>query len=87
MRITLAEEIMLLSLDDESGSVKQRQSVGWAVAGALLLELVLAERVRVSGKYLELVDSPPTGRNCSTAGSRRYGPGCAAGASAGSASG
>ncbi|MCX5403451.1 GPP34 family phosphoprotein [Streptomyces sp. NBC_00335] len=61
MRITLAEEIMLLSLDDESGSVKQRQSVGWAVAGALLLELVLAERVRVSGKYLELVDSPPTG--------------------------
>ncbi|MGW1770782.1 GOLPH3/VPS74 family protein [Streptomyces sp. NPDC002104] len=61
MRITLAEEIMLLSLDDESGSVKQRQSVGWAVAGALLLELVLAERVRVSGTYLELVDASPTG--------------------------
>ncbi|MFE4260832.1 GPP34 family phosphoprotein [Streptomyces sp. NPDC056883] len=61
MQITLAEEIMLLSLDDESGSVKQRQSVGWAVAGALLLELVLADRVRVSGKHLELVDSPPTG--------------------------
>lgn len=61
MRITLAEEIALLSLDDESGSVKQRQSVGWAVAGALLLELVLAERVRVSGKYLELVDTSPKG--------------------------
>ncbi|WP_327256098.1 GOLPH3/VPS74 family protein [Streptomyces sp. NBC_01244] len=61
MGITLAEEITLLSLDDESGSVKQRQSVGWAVAGALLLELVLAERVRVSGKYLELVDTSPTG--------------------------
>lgn len=61
MRITLAEEITLLSLDDESGSVRQRQSVGWAVAGALLLELVLTERVRVSGKYLELVDTSPTG--------------------------
>lgn len=61
MRITLAEEITLLSLDDESGAVKQRQSVGWAVAGALLIELVLAKRVRVSGKYLELVDSPPIG--------------------------
>lgn len=61
MGITLAEEITLLSLDDESGSVKQRQSVGWAVAGALLLELVLAQRVRVSGKYMELVDTSPTG--------------------------
>ncbi|MFJ7269687.1 GPP34 family phosphoprotein [Streptomyces sp. NPDC099050] len=61
MRITLAEEVMLLSLDDESGSVKQRQSANWAVAGALLLELVLAERVRVSGKYFELVEAPPTG--------------------------
>ncbi|MCY0928254.1 GPP34 family phosphoprotein [Streptomyces sp. H27-H1] len=61
MRITLAEEITLLSLDDESGAVKQRQSVGWAVAGALLIELVLAKRVRVSGTYLELVDSPPIG--------------------------
>ncbi|MFD9307089.1 GPP34 family phosphoprotein [Streptomyces sp. NPDC060048] len=61
MTITLAEEITLLSLDDESGAVKQRQSVGWAVAGAILLELVVAERVLVSGKYLELVDSSPTG--------------------------
>ncbi|MCX4824372.1 hypothetical protein OG883_31860 [Streptomyces sp. NBC_01142] len=31
MTITLAEEIMLLSLDDESGSAKQRQAAGWAV--------------------------------------------------------
>ncbi|MFZ3493474.1 GOLPH3/VPS74 family protein [Streptomyces sp. 5.8] len=61
MTITLAEEITLLSLDDASGSVKQRQSVGWAVAGGILLELVLAERVVVTGKYLELVDTSPTG--------------------------
>ncbi|MET9689002.1 GPP34 family phosphoprotein [Streptomyces sp. NPDC006514] len=61
MRITLAEEIMLLSLDDESGAARQRQSAGWAVAGALLLELVLAERVSVSGKYLELRSTESTG--------------------------
>ncbi|MGW6839885.1 GOLPH3/VPS74 family protein [Streptomyces sp. NPDC054958] len=61
MRVTLAEEIMLLSLDDESGAARQRQSAGWAVAGALLLELVLAGRVSVAGKYLELSNAEPTG--------------------------
>lgn len=52
---------MLLSLDDESGAARQRQAAGWAVAGALLLELVLAERVSVSGKYLELGNTESTG--------------------------
>lgn len=61
MGITLAEEIMLLSLDDESGATRQRQAVGWAVAGGILLELVLAERVSVKGKYLELADDTRTG--------------------------
>ncbi|WP_327350677.1 GOLPH3/VPS74 family protein [Streptomyces sp. NBC_01304] len=61
MAITLAEEIMLLSLDDESGSAKQRQAAGWAVAGAILLELVLAGRVSVTDKHLELTDTTPTG--------------------------
>ncbi|CAM5630078.1 hypothetical protein SAVIM338S_06008 [Streptomyces avidinii] len=61
MRITLAEEIALLSLDDESGALKRRQSAGWAVAGAILLELVMLGRVSVSGKYLQLVDTTPTG--------------------------
>ncbi|GAA2990840.1 GOLPH3/VPS74 family protein [Streptomyces fulvorobeus] len=61
MAITLAEEIMLLSLDDESGSAKQRQAAGWAVSGGILLELVLAGRVSVAGKHLELTDTTPTG--------------------------
>ncbi|MGW6688187.1 GOLPH3/VPS74 family protein [Streptomyces sp. NPDC054961] len=61
MRLTLAEEITLLSLDDESGALKRRQSAGWAVAGAVLLELVMLKRVSVSGKYLHLVDTSPTG--------------------------
>ncbi|MFD3680287.1 GPP34 family phosphoprotein [Streptomyces sp. NPDC058613] len=61
MAITLAEEIMLLSLDDESGSAKQREAAGWAVAGGILLELVLAGRVSVTGRFLELKDTTPTG--------------------------
>ncbi|OEJ34491.1 GOLPH3/VPS74 family protein [Streptomyces subrutilus] len=61
MAVTLAEEIMLLSLDDESGAARQRQAVGWAVAGGILLELVMAGRVTVKGKYLELADETPTG--------------------------
>ncbi|MFB7174162.1 GPP34 family phosphoprotein [Streptomyces sp. NPDC056254] len=59
--ITLAEEIMLLALDDESGAVRQRQSAAPAVAGALLFELVMAERVSVADKHLELVSTEPTG--------------------------
>ncbi len=61
MAITLAEEIMLLSLGDESGAARQRRSAGRAVAGAILLELVMAERVSVTGKYLELRDTTSTG--------------------------
>ncbi|MEU9081269.1 GPP34 family phosphoprotein [Streptomyces sp. NPDC048357] len=61
MGITLAEEIVLLSLDDKSGETRRRQSAGWAAAGGILLELVMAERVSVAGKYLELRDTTPTG--------------------------
>ncbi|MEV7440184.1 GPP34 family phosphoprotein [Streptomyces sp. NPDC091204] len=61
MGITLAEEIVLLSLDDESGETRRRQSAGWAAAAAILLELVMAERVSVADKYLELHDTTPTG--------------------------
>ncbi|WP_329389184.1 GPP34 family phosphoprotein [Streptomyces sp. NBC_01351] len=61
MAVNLAEEIMLLSLDDESGSAKQRQAAAWAVAGGILLELVLAGRVSVTGKFLALTDTTPTG--------------------------
>ncbi|MFE9931071.1 GPP34 family phosphoprotein [Streptomyces sp. NPDC005533] len=61
MRITLAEEIVLLSLDDDSGETRRRQAAGWAAAAAILLELVMAERVSVADKYLELHDTTSTG--------------------------
>ncbi|MEU5421384.1 GPP34 family phosphoprotein [Streptomyces sp. NPDC020667] len=61
MATTLAEEIVLLSLDDETGVPGQRQEAGWAVAGGILLELVLTGRASVEGKYLKLTDRTPTG--------------------------
>ncbi|QGV80052.1 GOLPH3/VPS74 family protein [Streptomyces ficellus] len=61
MSVTLAEEIALLSLDDESGAAKDRQSAGWAVAGGILLELAMAGRVTVADGRLTVTDPTPTG--------------------------
>ncbi|WP_282693878.1 GPP34 family phosphoprotein [Streptomyces sp. CC208A] len=61
MTITLAEEITLLSLDDESGEAKERQAASWAVAGGILLDLALAGRVSVAGGRLTVTDGSPTG--------------------------
>lgn len=61
MRVTLGEEIMLLSLDDESGTSKDRSSTGWGVAGGILLDLALAGRVAVADGRLTVVDRSPTG--------------------------
>ncbi|MER7951613.1 GPP34 family phosphoprotein [Streptomyces sp. NPDC096079] len=60
MAVTLAEEIMLLSLDDVSGAARERQSAAWAVAGGILLDLVLAERVTVEEGRLRVTDGTPT---------------------------
>lgn len=61
MTVTLAEEIMLLSLDDDSGAAKERQSAGWAVAGGILLDLVMAGRVSVDDERIRITDPAPTG--------------------------
>lgn len=59
--MTLGEEIVLLSLDDESGAMRKRQACQWAVAGGIVLELVLAGRVSVDRGRLSVVDATPTG--------------------------
>ncbi|MFE6697507.1 GPP34 family phosphoprotein [Streptomyces sp. NPDC057718] len=61
MAVTLAEEIMLLSLDDESGAVRERQACQSAVAGGVVLDLVLAGRVSVDQGRITVVDTAPTG--------------------------
>jgi hypothetical protein len=61
--LTLAEEIVLLALDDETGRPVGRSGMApdRALAGALLMELALAGRVDTDRDHLMVVDSTPTG--------------------------
>ncbi|GAA4910771.1 GPP34 family phosphoprotein [Streptomyces coeruleoprunus] len=61
MSVTLGEEVMLLSLDDESGVVKDRSTAAWAVAGGTLLELAMRNRVTVTNGRVRVADPAPTG--------------------------
>ncbi|MFJ4184509.1 GPP34 family phosphoprotein [Kitasatospora sp. NPDC089509] len=61
MPVTLAEELVLLSLDDESGAPKEGTNTAWAAAGGLLAELVLAGRVEVADGRLTVTDRTPIG--------------------------
>ncbi|THA24806.1 GPP34 family phosphoprotein [Streptomyces sp. RKND-216] len=60
-RLTLAEEVMLLSLDDDSGAAKAKDGTHWALAGGALVELVLAGRVEVEDDRAKVVDASPLG--------------------------
>ncbi|GGS50084.1 MULTISPECIES: GPP34 family phosphoprotein [Streptomyces] len=61
MTVSLGEEIMLLSLDDETGAAKGESAARWGVAAGMLLELVMAGRVTVKGGRVEVFDPTPTG--------------------------
>lgn len=60
-RLTLAEEVMLISLDDDSGAAKDRMGAEWALAGAVLVELVMAGRVEMGDDRAWVVDQNPLG--------------------------
>jgi hypothetical protein len=61
--LTLAEEIVLLALDDETGRPVGRSGMApdRALAGALLMELALAGRVDTDRDRLFVLDAAPTG--------------------------
>ncbi|UPY38837.1 GPP34 family phosphoprotein [Sediminicoccus sp. KRV36] len=63
MMLSLPEEIVLLTLDDETGRAIGRQGLATsiALAGAVLMELALAGRVDTDRNRLELLDRSPTG--------------------------
>ncbi|MFD5468636.1 GPP34 family phosphoprotein [Kitasatospora sp. NPDC127059] len=61
MHVTLAEELVLLSLDDESGAPKEGTNTSWAAAGGLLAELVLAGRAEVADGRIAVTDRTSTG--------------------------
>ncbi len=68
--LSLPEEIVLLTLDDETGLPIGRQGIAAsiALAGAVLMELALAGRVDTDRNRLELLDASPTGNAVLDAG-------------------
>jgi golgi phosphoprotein 3 len=61
--VTFAEEIMLLALDDERGEFRELPSSGlaFALAGALLMDLALRQRLDSDLRALTVVSDQPTG--------------------------
>ncbi|WP_081236733.1 GOLPH3/VPS74 family protein [Streptomyces viridosporus] len=58
---TLGEQLLLLSLDDESGTAKEQAKVALAVSAASLVELALAGRIDVTDDRVTVVDATPPG--------------------------
>lgn len=61
--LTLAEELLLLALDDETGKVATWTSLSLddGLAGAMLCDLVFAERIDLFDKRIVVADGAPTG--------------------------
>ncbi|CAL9385554.1 hypothetical protein SUDANB145_01160 [Streptomyces sp. enrichment culture] len=58
---TLGEQLLLISLDDESGTAKEPAKVAPAIAAASLVELALAGRIDVTDDEVTVVDATPLG--------------------------
>lgn len=58
---TLGEQLLLLSLDDESGTARESAKVALAISAASLVELALAGRIDVADDKVTVVDTTPLG--------------------------
>lgn len=61
MDINLAEELLLLAYDDAGSMKADGSAVDLVLAGALLMELTLAQRVDIVDKHVVVTDPTPTG--------------------------
>lgn len=61
MTLTLPEELLLVALDDDKGSVHSSEAIDVGLAGARLLELTLAGRLEIEDKRIVVRDASPTG--------------------------
>ena len=59
--LALPDELLLLALDDERGTRAHATELEPGLAGAVLLDLALRERLDVDGKVLRVLDPSPTG--------------------------
>jgi hypothetical protein len=60
--LTLADELALLAYDDDGSRKLGQPALGYGLAGALLVELALAEQVDVVDKKVTVLDPTPVGR-------------------------
>lgn len=62
--LTLAEKLLLIGLNDETGKVYYQASTAlpYGLAGAVLADLMLLGKVEQQGKYLVAVDHEPVGQ-------------------------
>ena len=62
-RLTFAEEIMLLLLDDEEGEMASVDAwmLKCILAGAVLMDLALRDRIDMDLQHLFVIDETPTG--------------------------
>lgn len=63
MELTLAEELLLLGLDDESGEIILSVSTAlpYGIAGAILIDLHLKGRIELTDTSVKVIDSTVTG--------------------------
>lgn len=62
MKLNLIDQLILLALNDDTGKFDvDSDTLGFATAGAVLLELVLQNRVDVDGKTVRVTDTAFTG--------------------------
>lgn len=63
--LTLAEELYLLALNDEKGTVIGSASLAlpYGLAGALVMELLLLDKLKMDGKNLIVTDKKKTGND------------------------
>ncbi|MEU4442500.1 GPP34 family phosphoprotein [Actinosynnema sp. NPDC050801] len=59
--LTLAEELALLAYEDDGSRRLGQPALGYGLAGALLVELALAERIDVIDKKVVVLDPAPVG--------------------------
>lgn len=62
MNLNLIDQLTLLALDDEKGTFKANEiTYPYAIAGAVIMELALAERIDLSGEKVIVKDKSKTG--------------------------
>ena len=60
--LLLAEELLLIAIDDEKGTLHSSvlRPMDYGVAGALLMDLLLSDRIRIQDGQVKMADRSPT---------------------------